>query len=737
MAEEKQIVVELPDGRRARFPAGTSPDVVKATVERLQSESTDPTPSAGPASGALDTPATPQGPKPGALARSFLGRAVRGAVINRIDPAAEYAARIGETVAPVALKGETARVQGMNAERRRLQDAARASVGDTGVDVAGMVGTAAVDVGAAHGLLRAMDKPHLARPTSMVDMAKSGAIAGGLAAAMSPVDFSEELSGPDLTWQKAKQLGIGTALGAVAAPVGGLTIDKLVSGAGKLGVGIGNKLRSMVAPPPDLRRARDPRELEAFLQQQATETGVDWARVPTHIKDSLRQAAIRATSVTGELPVAAVRNRLIAEAEGLPPLTLGQATRDPSQFSREANSPDELLRNRFADQSRAADARLRGLPDAAGPPRTPYESGSVVLDDITGQATARRRAIDALYTTAKDDAAGYHRITNTSEFVRNALADLKTKMQYGELPDAFKARLAELEAGAGRNGQMSIRDAVQLRENLNARISSSQGSPEGVALITVKKRLDELFDNAQFSNTEKGVAAIEKFREASRARRELGKWEEKSRAIADLASRDPKTATERIFEKYIRGGSIEDTTGLWSVLGGPARQAMKRQFMDDIVEQSFNRAQSVAGNYSSALKRLNNFPREKLDIMFSKDELRSLRNTLEYLRLIKEEPAGGFVNRSRTAVDLKDFLATTMGMPIIGPTISAPLKNAAEASAARKALAPGAMFVPPEADPFGAAAEALAARMSMAAPGATLGGLGAMRGTQDEPAPQR
>lgn len=689
------ITVYTEDGKTATFPAGTSRQVVLDTMQRVAPGQKltflgEPA-AAAPPGAAAGSAATGAGKgNPGALADSFMARALRGLTVNRLDPAAEMLARAASPFLPNGDQ-EVKRVQGMNLERKQLQADSRERVGDTGLDNAALPATILADAVMLPRTLAAAGMRSAMAPRSLLDLAKVGGASGGVGAVLSPTEGSEEMSGGELAVEKATQGLVGTGIGAVASPLIGLGLGKLGQLANSAVESGGRMLRNLTGRNPALSTATDPRELEKFLEAQAASANVDWRAVPDALKESLREATRRATSVSGTLPEAAVKNRLIAESQGLPQLTLGQSTRDPVQFSREANSPEETLRNLFADQRNAATARLGKLSGDFGPPRTPFEFGTQIAEEVGGQAETRRKAVGALYDAFKSDAAGYHKLTNTPDFVKAALAELKVNQQFNDLPKTFRDQLMELSRGQN----LSIRDAAQLWKNINSYYNSTYGTPAGAAVATLKTQVANLLDDATFAGTKRGTEVIEKFRAANAERRLMGEWENSSAAIKELAKKNPQVAAERVFERYVFSGSVKDFQGLWKTLPKDAQMAVRRQFVDKLSSMTLNQWGSSATRGGDAMKTLSGFPKEKLEVMFPGKELTSLKNTLEYLRLTTDAPPGNFVNRSNSLVDLKDFLGQTSNFPILGPAVSGPLRKMMEQHEARLAADGFGLVAPP------------------------------------------
>jgi hypothetical protein len=660
------IRVPLDNGMVLEFPEGTAPAVIEAAKEKF---SAAPPPTSGQRA-----------------MTSVPGRLGMGAVMDRIDPMAEGAARGAQALGVEIPGASVSDVQSMNKERRGIYEAARAATGQEGMDIARMLGPLPLDI----GVTKAIAPKLLAAPRTTSELAKSGAVVGGGSAAMAPVKDSEGLSNIDYALEKLKQTGIGTGLGAVITPVAAPLTELALAGVGRGAAALAQKAKSLFAPNVAQEIVKDASKLDQFLAAQAKQVGVDFAAVPENVRDSLRQAAVRATTATGKLPAAAIQNRLIAEKAGLPQLTVGQATRDPVQFSREANLADEEFRQFLGGQQTAATQALKGAQGGLPGEATPYVAGSEVIKDLAAQRKVYDDKIRELYDTARNDPAGYQLIQNTRNFAKETIRDLKKQQLWGELPTVFQKQLNLLTVDSGRY-KLSARQAADLLKNINAQRSPSGQEPKDVALGVLKTRARELLDNAEMRNPEEGARVIGAFKEASKKRAERGQWEEKSTAIENLSSKSP-IAPERVYEKYVASGSVDDLKGLWSTLGAESKQLMQRQFINDLVNRAMNRSGTELTNYSSALKWMRDMPKEKLNTLFpNKKDLQQFKNILEYVRLTKEAPPGNFVNRSQTGVMLMDAIASARNLPVIGPMVAKPF-NDLRAQRQAAAAQSGAVF---------------------------------------------
>lgn len=646
------IRVPLENGVVLEFPDGTSPAVVEAAKAKFAT-----TTAAPPTLGQRAMASVP-------------GRLGMGAVMDRLDPMAESAARGAQALGLEVPGASVKDVQAMNKERRGIYEAARTATGQEGLDIARMLGPLPVDI----AVTKSIAPKLLAAPKTTSELIKSGAVIGGGSAAMAPVKGSEELSGADYALEKLKQTGIGTGMGAAITPVAAPLTELAMQGVGKVANTLAQKAKTLFAPNIAQEIVKDATKLDEFLAAQAKQVGVDFAAIPENVRDSLRQAAVRATSATGKLPEAAIQNRMLAEKAGLPQLTVGQATRDPVQFSREANLADEGFRQFLGGQQTAATQALKGAQGALPGEATPYVAGSEVIKDLAAQRKVYDDKIRELYDTARNDPAGYQLIQNTRDFAKETIKDLKKQQLWGELPSVFQKQLNLLTVDSGRF-KLSARQAADLLKNVNAQRSPSGQEPKDVALGILKTRARELLDNAEMRNPEEGARVIGAFKEASKKRAERGQWEGSSTAIETLAGKSP-IAPERVYEKYVASGSVDDLKGLWATLGAESKQLMQRQFVNDLVNRAMNRSGTELTNYSSALKWMREIPKEKLTTLFpNKEDLQQFKSILEYVRLTKEAPPGNFVNRSNTAVMLMDAIASARNVPILGPMVSKPFSD--------------------------------------------------------------
>lgn len=195
--------VQGPDGKvyRVEGPAGASADqlgefILSANVGALDRPPVD--------QSVLDpNDARAKQPAPEATGmQKFMasapGRFVQGG-LDVIDAGAQMLSRLGP-------EGESAKVDAINKDRAQRFDQARKATGFDGVDLARPLGSAALQIAALRGFTPAA--------TTMPAKIGLGAAQGSVFGALQPVEDTENFG-----TEKAKQMGLGAATGAVAAPV--------------------------------------------------------------------------------------------------------------------------------------------------------------------------------------------------------------------------------------------------------------------------------------------------------------------------------------------------------------------------------------------------------------------------------------------------------------------------------------------------------------------------------------
>lgn len=729
-----RYVVLGSDGQKHVFDLdpGLTPDQVEQQTAKLMANGN------APDTNATRSTVAPQ-PGPTGFAQSPAGRMIHGAVWDFGGPVVEGDARLRRMLG-TGSDAWVSSVQQARSDAEQQYGMGRAAAGQSDkTDVSRTLGAAIPQVLLTRRLAGALPEDAantILQPKTYMQTAKSGAAQGAVSGAVSNVNVPDDTSDSQYFAHAGEQALGAAASGLALAPAARFITSKALAVANPayrwLKNWIAPKLGGATVPAQNI--SSDPAQLQQWMQQQATAAGVDWSKLAPDLQSQLMGEARSAMVQTGETPDTALANRFLAIRQGLPQLTTGQATRDPGQFSREANNPSDAIRSRFNEQQTAAAAKATQIAtQAPGYSNTPAEMGNAVRLDVQAQHKAFDDTVQGLYDKAKSSTAGYQTITNAGDMAGNAMSELKRNLAWQSLDPDVKGLLQGLNGG---DENLTVRRAVETLQALNRKISNA---PKDPGLNIVKKHLDALVYGsqdasqvvganplesptvgAQFLPGQEGDEAQSLFNQARDARRQMGTWQRSSSINGNLT--DDRIAqtigNEQIFQKYILGGTADNLANAWKTMSPDAQDEVRRRFVQHIMGMAGQRGADVLSTnpqegvtqlagYKTALDFLNKFPEEKLHMLLPGDSLEDVRNLLKYVRLTKEAPPGDFVNRSGTAPAIADWLSRTHYVPFVGQYIG-PLGNMAGAAVRA-------------ADRVGSNAEALQPRL--APPGATVPGL--------------
>jgi hypothetical protein len=661
------IPVELADGRRLEFPDGTDQAVIQQTVRRLML------------------------PKPTArqqIQASAPMRAVQG-MRDPIDAGAQLLPKGLEAVtglfglAPNRVSdffgSEAQRVTDMNNAAEGEYQAARQATGSEGFDAARFTG----NIASPANLAIASAVPIRGAMTAG-QLAGRGAMAGAAGGALQPV---EDLDG---FWgKKALQTGTGAAAGAVVTPAAGMLGKKLASYTPKR------------SPAEMLSRE----EVVAALRKE----GIDPSKVDESMLQAMWEEAKKAAAGGKDIdPVAAIRRGEFNKLQIDP--TLGQITRDPTQFAKERNlrgieGAGEPLMVRFNEQNRMLAELLNKHSQGA---KTPYEAGNMATQRLTNVDRGIKARVDALYQGARDS-TGRASGVNVKAFSEAANNALDEGMLGAQLPANIRTLLNDVSSG---KIPLNVNTMVQMDSVLSAAQRSAQGS-EKMAIGVLRDALNKApIEDAA------GEGAKRAFDTARTAARGRFKLQEVVPALADAV--EGKIAPEKFVDKYVIGGSVDNVRRLAKVLDPGNRQQVAAQVGEYLQTQAFgaNPAGDALFTPARFQKALEALGPEKLRIVFGKEAADELARIGRVGGYINSVPGPAAVNHSNTAAALTNvlskipgFRAIGSGAQAVGNTVVAPISRSRQVAAALNAQIPQ---TPAQMTPESAAA--LARALSVAAP---------------------
>lgn len=397
-----------------------------------------------------------------------------------------------------------------------------------------------------------------------------------------------------------------------------------------------------------------------------------------------------------------------ADRLGLPPLTEGQATQDPTVISHERNGrlADPRFIDRFNVQNRAMVDKLDEYRQELSPNTVhndPVQNGQILVDEYKAHDAPVKKVVDDAYEKARAanggdlpmDAKGF--ITKLDQ-VKNS----KSKF----LPSDVAAELTQFRDGAA----MSFDQFEDLRTTLaNAARKANAASDgnaahaigvvrktlEGIEVTGTTKEVKSLYDNAR-----------------SLAKQRFDRMETDPAYAAalddDVPMGNPSTLADKFIDRYVSRATKEHVRRMGETLQGSdmAREVMAGAALDDVRQKAISSGNFGQKGYNSALTRLG----PKLDQLVGGQMHEQLRDLGEYAHNVMNLPAGHAVSTSNTATALigeqtkavakaaAEHGANAMagGIPVgtvtrkIGGYIADRRGEAAARKAADRALAPGA-----------------------------------------------
>lgn len=464
---------------------------------------------------------------------------------------------------------------------------------------------------------------------------------GAISAAATPV-----LDEGNFGSNKLSQIAFGGAAGAA----GGVVTDKLLRGAAS----VAQRVRSAL-PSGQVMTAQ---QVDDVLSAAAREQGVDLASIPQEILTGVRRQVGDALG-SQAVPDAAA---LLRQAEGqtvLGPnaaLTLGQATRNPAQFTAERNlrgvaGAGEPLMQRYADQNAGLIGALnqRGAAEAPGQ----YAVGEQAIQALRARDEMLSGEIRNAYNTFRNSAGADQEMVG-AQIAQSAGEALDT---FGRenVPGAVMRKLNEygfLDV-TNKTKSFNLLEADKLLKVVNANYDPSQKA-QAAALDTLRRGIKEAIDA-------EGVAASDAYKPAiEAARRRFAELESNPAMRAAVSNEAP----DKFFQRYILNGDVREVAAVAQAVPEQL-PAIRAQTVAYLKDKALSGASDEVGNFSqSGFKRaLDRVGDNKLLALFQPDEVAQLRMISRVASNAQAQPAGSAVNNSNTAAATMNLLSQ-LGGPV-------------------------------------------------------------------------
>lgn len=530
----------------------------------------------------------------------------------------------------------------VDANEKRYQ-ANRAAQGRSGIDAAELVGEVVSPFNAI------LATKALGAGVKGWQAAKAGATMGAAAAATQPVVGAKDAV--DFFTQKTGQVAAGAGTGAILAPALGAVADKAVR---------------WLKDAPEIVGARASMQADTAIKAALAETGQTLDDIPAKQLDALRAEVVGALKGGKKLDAAAALRKADFDSLGLDG-TLGQITRDPTQYAKEKNLQsisgigDDLTR-RFHGQNTKL-AEIVGKPAAGA--KEPYFAGKQLRDSLARTDDTLGKHVSGLYREARtaapdagqvplqglaQDAADvlrrYDGVEGTKG-IRNILED------YGIVGDGMR-----------QTKVFGFDDAESLLKQIN-KIGGSKSAESFASEMRekVKKAITEASGGAgPFDAARK--AASERFRLQD--------------AVPALkAAAEGSVAPDDFVKRFVVGGKTDEVRELGKVLKATdplAWNEARAQLADTLKRAAFgdNAAGDAPFSPSRYMAEIRRIQPQKLAAFFTPQEVEQILTVGRVGAYMRSFPSDAPVNTSRTA-----GVATWMASKIPGGNALASLGQAA------------------------------------------------------------
>lgn len=597
-------------------------------------------------------------------AAQFLQRILPDGVVNAVNKAADFVGGEGTFAGDVlGIKGMTpkqmtADIRGSNAE----YEAARSAAGQSGFDGARFTGNVLSPVNAAVGRVVPMGRAG----DSLKMLSGKGAIAGAAGAATQPV-MSDNFAG-----EKAGQIGIGAVTGGVITPA----ISKAAESVARL-------VRSTMK---NGTISKTPEGIAYEIKASLARDDIDAGQIPKQVMDKLTAEVQHAMQSGQEINAPALLRKLDFERVGVQP-TLGQLTRDPTQYTKELNlrgiqGVGEPIANRLNEQQGQIASRFRQGTAGA---QNPYEAGRGLIETLQARDKEMTGGVRAAYKAFKD---------STGKELEVPLAGLaqdysKTLRDFGAtIPGSVRSQFEELGLTGGKQLKLlSIDDAENLIKTINKNYN-----PADKAQATALNELRGHVQKAILEVTGDGAGA-EAATLASLARDTAKKRFSAIDSTPALKAAINAAEPDDFVKKYVINGKVREINALADIAGPEGQQVMRQQMLKYLEGKAFGANMAGDGSASQARfnQELNSIGKNKLTALLGQETTDDLFAVGRVMAYIQQRPAGSAVNESNTGAAVANLLSkiggTVKGAPYINDFIVKPIGAFKDRAATSNALA--------------------------------------------------
>ena len=495
-------------------------------------------------------------------------------------------------------------------EREAEYQAARSATGakPEDWDVARGVGNVAVSapIGIALGLPAAAGN-------TVLGLAGAGLLGGTVGGALTPI--ADEKDQKDFANVKVAQTGIGAAAGTVLGPVAGKSIQGVKALYNATAPLAARALDTITGKGAE-RVAQATTKAGEIIAAAMREIGQDAESIPAAQYASLRDQVAKSLVAGQKLDPAALLRKADFEAAGMP-ATLGQITRDPTQYAKEQNlrgvaGVGEPIMDILNAQTRKAQTDIAAVAKGGGidTVRTGQEVGKV-LESID---EAARKNVTAQYNAARDSTG------KTLDVPLGGLASDAARIidDFGDkVPSAIVAKIKSFGMlGEKQTKVFDFEEADKLIKVINQHVGSDK------ATNTALGQMRDAVKRAMMDTDAPDVFAPG--RDAARARFQM---HTEVPALEAAASKD--LTPDKFIQQYVVSAPTKDSSRLAKLLQetNPEAFAAARAELGAVIQRAAfgeNPASDAALKPAALAAVLRNLGPQKLEAWFGQETAEQL-----------------------------------------------------------------------------------------------------------------
>jgi hypothetical protein len=465
-------------------------------------------------------------------------------------------------------------------------------------------------------------------------------------------------SGGDYWGSKAAQVGTGAVAGSIATPLLGKLADSLAPRV--------SAFVDRMSATRSAQRATDARvEADRMVSEALESIGARMDDVEPAMLLSIRGQVTEALKGGKKLDAAALLRKKEFEELGVEG-TLGQITRDPTQFAFERNmrGADPRLTTRFNEQNRVISGALRDYGSQTADEA--QVAGQGLVSHLQGLDKAAGKQVSESYKAARENAG------KDLELPLQGLSQdiAKVGRDFGKGNAAVqwaKSYFQDLGVFGGKQTKIfTIEDAEQALQQINRLKGNDPATNNAYSEIT------KAIKNAVVSADDQG-GVFKGARELAAKRFEM-----RDLVPALKAAAEGDASADRFVNQYLINGESKDVQSLAALLkaSNPDLYNQARsQFGQHILRAAYgeNAAGDKALRPETLAKVLRQIGGERLKAFFSQGEIDQMRRIARVGAYMETIPAAAPVNTSNSLTAAVPMLARMPG----GETLSTVLRAGA------------------------------------------------------------